>query len=169
MLRPDQLLKALLLVSVLGQCPGHAQQLPTDQAGKDRMTEAGKRQAMAIWAQKGVNLTMKVPVNFPVPLYSANVISTGFSNTTKGSPSANLGIITRDQPATVFSWYQTELRNKGWQLKEASPKLIAKMGKTGELFMLEGNKDINGIKLFCILDKATRGTRIQITWFKNAK
>lgn len=142
-------------------------QLPTDEAGKARLTAANKQQAMNIWAQKGVNLTTRVPVNFPVPLYSTNVTSTGFSNTTKGSPSANLGINTNDQPQAVFNWYQNQLRSQGWKLKEASPKLIAKMGKTGEFFMLEGNKDINGIKLFCMRDQATKGTRVQITWFKN--
>lgn len=167
---------SLILLTALGPMSGQSllggmasAQAPQKTAPKTsaKDVEAAKLQLGTIMAANNMRMTTQVPSNFPVQPYTSNVTQTTFINSTKGSPVANLSICTKDSPETVFQWYQQALKAAGWSLRIASPKLMAKIGSQGQLFMLDAEKEKQGIKLLCILDKATKGTTVTVGWLKN--
>lgn len=129
--------------------------------------EAAKQRLDSIMASENVHMSTQVPSNFPVPTYKSNVTVTTFMNSTKGPPVANLSIITKDSPDTVFQWYQQALKAGGWSLRIPSAKLMAKISSRAQLLMLDASKEQQGVKLTCILDKATNGTTVTVGWVKN--
>ncbi len=139
----------------------------SDPATRERNLQAAKSKYLSIMSTERVNITERIPINFPLPAYNSNVTRTSFINTTKGSPTATAGIITKDAPEAVFKWYQEKLRNAGWSSMAASPKLMEKLGKLGKVYMLDATKDTQAVKLSCTLDPATQGTTVSITWVKN--
>lgn len=139
----------------------------SDPATAAQNLKVAKQKYDSVLAAAHVNITSQIPINFPVPPYTSNVVSTSFINSTKGSPTATVGITTKDPLDTVFQWYQTQLRGAGWTLNIAAPKLIVKLGKQGQFLMLDGEKEKQGIKVFCMLDPVSKGTRVNITWLKN--
>ncbi|MBA4074064.1 MAG: hypothetical protein C0508_03420 [Cyanobacteria bacterium PR.023] len=139
----------------------------SDPATAAQNLKVAKQKYDSVLTAAHVNISPQIPRNFPVPPYTSNIVSTSFINSTKGSPTATVGISTKDSPESVFQWYQTQLRASGWTLTVASPKLTAKLGKEGQFFMLDGAKEKQGIKLFCMLDQVSKGTKINITWLKN--
>ncbi len=142
-----------------------SQQTPPKTSPAD--VEAAKQKLGSIMAASNMRMTTQAPSNFPVQPYKSNVTQTTFINSTKGSPVANLSICTKDSPETVFQWYQQALKAAGWTLRIPSAKLMAKLGSQGQLFMLDAEKEQQGIKLMCILDKATNGTTVTVGWLKN--
>jgi hypothetical protein len=112
----------------------------------------------------GLKLTAGIPVNFPVPKYTSNVINTTFSNSTKGSPTAAANIVTKDEPQKVFDWYQSTMKSDGWNLKVPTAKAMAAYAKSGQFFMLRGSKGKNEVSVFVIKPERQTNTAISISW-----
>ncbi len=158
----------LLLLELATQANALAQDNPkSDPATAAQNLKVAKQKYDSVLTAAHVNISSQIPINFPVPPYTSNVVSTSFINSTKGSPTATVGITTKDSLDSVFQWYQAKLRGAGWTLNIASPKLIDKLGKQGQFLMLDGEKEKQGIKVFCMLDPVSKGTKINITWLKN--
>lgn len=117
----------------------------------------------------GVRYSKEIPINFPIPPYQSNVVSTKFAHSTKGSPTAAVNIITRDQPETVFKWYQNTCRNANWLVSIPTPKLMNKLGKEGRLYMISAQKEKQQLDIFCTRDNTTTGTAISISWSKKKR
>ncbi len=159
------MLTLTLLIGSSGALAQSPQQAAPKTSAKD--VQAAQQQLATVMATNNMRMTTQAPKNFPVQPYPNNVTQTTFINSTKGSPVANLTIWTKDSPEMVFQWYQQTLKAGGWSLRIASPKLMAKIGNQGQLFMLDAEKEKQGIKLLCILDKATKGTTVTVGWMKN--
>lgn len=112
----------------------------------------------------GLKLTAGIPVNFPVPKYTSNVVNTTFSNSTKGSPTAAANIVTRDEPQKVFDWYQSTMKTEGWNLKVPTAKAMAAYAKSGQFFMLRATKGKNEVSVFVIKPEKQTNTAISISW-----
>ncbi|MBP6745505.1 hypothetical protein KA344_09720 [bacterium] len=158
----------LLLLELATTAKALAQDKPkSDPTTAAQNLKVAKQKYESVLTAAHVNISSQIPINFPVPPYTSNVVSTSFINSTKGSPTATVGITTKDPLDTVFQWYQTKLRGAGWTLNVAAPKLIVKLGKQGQFLMLDGEKEKQGIKVFCMLDPISKGTKVNITWLKN--
>lgn len=88
----------------------------------------------------GAHISLKAPTNFPLPVYSSNIISTNFTNTTKGLPMADLTLITKDDGKSVFEWYKTQSANMGWQVRSPKQSAMTTQEKAGRLFILNAIK-----------------------------
>ncbi len=146
-----------------------AQQPPqpqSDPATREKNLQEARAKYNSVLTTAHINIAEKIPINFPVPSYNSNVTSTSFINSTKGSPTATAGVVTKDSPEMVFKWYQDKLRNDGWSSRTAAPKLMDKIGKAGTLFMLEAQKEKQGVKVTCMLDPRTSGTNVSVIWVK---
>jgi len=139
----------------------------SDPQTRAKNEQIAKDKFMSILSNDHINISDRIPSNFPVPTYTSNVVSSSFINSTKGSPNATAGLYTKDDPEVVFKWYQDKLRNAGWSMKVAADKMLQKAGKKGKLFMLDADKEKQGLKLMCFLDTVTHGTKVSITWVKN--
>jgi hypothetical protein len=113
-----------------------------------------------------VHFSKEIPANFPVPKYPRNVTKTSFDNTTKGHPSAAALIVTKDAPQDVFQWYKDYFQRTNWAVKVPTDKGMSQIGKQGQLYMINAEKDNQILAIFCILDKKTNGTKVDISWTK---
>jgi hypothetical protein len=114
-----------------------------------------------------VHLATQIPVNFPIPMYSSNVMTTNFSNSTKGRPTAAAMIITRDQPKDVFQWYVDNCTKSYWSVKIPTPQAMSAITqKQPQFYMFNAKKDNQQIALFCSANKKTTGTLVSISWAK---
>jgi hypothetical protein len=113
----------------------------------------------------GVHFAPAAPTNFPVEIYSSNVTSTNFLNSTKGAAAAGLSIITKDSPTVVFQFYQAALRRGGWVAQIPSPEALAKMGKPGQFYMLRGTKQKQMVNITLQAKGGEAGTYISINWY----
>lgn len=112
----------------------------------------------------GLKLTAGIPTNFPVPKYTSNVLNTTFSNSTKGAPTAAANIVTRDEPQKVFDWYQSTMKNDGWNIKVPTAKAMAAYAKSGQFFMLRATKAKSEVSVFVIKGEKQSNTAISISW-----
>ncbi len=118
------------------------------------------------WAiPAGVHFAASAPTNFPVEIYSSNVTSTSFLNSTKGAPSAGLSIATKDSPAVVFQFYQAALRRGGWFAQIPTAEALAKMGQPGQIYMIRGQKDKQMVNIMLLAKIGEAGTNITINWY----
>jgi len=161
----------ILVVATASNLVAIAQTTPTqpqsDPATREKNLQEARAKYNSVLSTEHINISEKIPINFPVPSYNSNVTSTSFVNSIKGAPTATAGIVTKDSPENVFKWYQDKLRNGGWSFRAAAPKLMDKIGKAGTLFMLEAKKEQQGVKVACLLDPRTRGTNVSVIWVKN--
>lgn len=114
----------------------------------------------------GVRFAKELPLNFPIPPYKSNVEKTSFSHSTKGSPTAAATIITKDSAKTVFEWYQDRCKEAGWRVKIPTSQAMSKIGKEGQMYMIDARKENQQLYVFCISNSGKAGTTISISWSK---
>lgn len=118
------------------------------------------------WAiPASVHFAPAAPTNFPIEVYSSNVTSTSFLNSTKGAASAGLSISTKDSPAVVFQFYQAALRRGGWVAQIPTAEAMAKLGKPGQIYMIRGQKDKQMVNITMLANASAPGTNITINWY----
>lgn len=106
------------------------------------------------------------PSNFPLPVYTSNLVSKNFSHSTKGRPTAGAMLITKDQPKTVFDFYNSACKRANWKVRVPSDKALALLNKTGEMYILTAEQGKQSIYLTCRKDRASNGTSVSISWTK---
>jgi len=116
----------------------------------------------------GLQVSVKAPSNFPLPVYASNIISTNFSNTTKGAPMADLTLLTKDDTKTVFEWYKTQCSNTGWQVRTAKQSAMSAKDKAGRLFILNAIKGEQQGTITVSSNGKHPETVINILWIKHA-
>lgn len=112
----------------------------------------------------GIRLEEKWPLNFAVPKYTSNVVSSHFSNSVKGEPSAAAMLVTTDQPKNVYVWYQDACRTAGWKFSLPTDKALSKMSKHGECYFIDANKEKQHAFICFTANKKPPGTLISISW-----
>lgn len=115
----------------------------------------------------GLHFSKSLPTNFPLPPYPNNVVSTNFSNSTAGQPTAAASIVTKDAAEVVFKWYQDYCRKDNWLIRTPSAKTMQTMGKQGQLFILNAIKGKQEIYLYCTKNPKKALTNVSISWFLN--
>lgn len=113
-----------------------------------------------------IHFSKAIPVNFPIPPYPNNVVRKDFVNSKKGPPTAAVTIVTKDAPKVVYQWYLDSCKQHGWSCKVPTDKAMAATGKLDKLFMIDAQKDNQQVSIYCIADKKTSGTVIDINWRK---
>lgn len=113
----------------------------------------------------GMHYKNEVPDNFPLPSYRKNVTRTTFINSTQGSPTASLTIVTKDNPKEVFEWYQNTCKNNQWQFKTPTPQAMGQMNqRAGEVYLIDARKGEHHIRICCLKPPKESGTTISISW-----
>ncbi len=157
-----------LFISAICAESGLAQsQGPTPQQIKASLAGMSKEQIKAKYmaaAAPNLNFSDKWPVNFPLPKYTKNLVSTRWINSTKGAPTAIATLSTKDSPDVVYKFYLDACNQNGWKTKAPNPKAMA--GSTSNCFMLEGTKENQMIRLLSAPNSKIHGTALSITWFK---
>lgn len=107
-----------------------------------------------------------IPKNFPVPVYTSNVSKTNFIHSTKGNPSASANIITSDDPAKVFKWYQAVCQRDKWKMQVPTDKLRATTKMDSNFYMLDATKQHHRIMIYCYKNPDPRqpGSIVNIAW-----
>lgn len=108
----------------------------------------------------------KIPTNFPLPVYSSNIISSNFTNTTKGLPLADLTLLTRDAPKTVYDWYKSQCAGSGWNVKTPKQSVMSEREKAGQLFIINASKGEQQSSLTISAIKSGE-TTVNIVWMKH--
>ncbi len=146
-----------------GLAQGHTE--PTA-AEKQKIVDAltAKRDSFKI---AGVHHTVKLPSNFPLPVYSSNVFDTNFANSVKGTPVAQAIIMTKDPAKTVFDWYKTQCASSGWQVRTPKESAMSAKEKSGQLFILNALKGEQQGTVMCTSTAKHPNTVISITWMKH--
>lgn len=141
---------------VLAQNPLPTQ--PSVQSGAARPKTGPKKVLIP-----GMHLSKEIPVNFPVPTYPTNVTKKDFVNSTKGSPTAGMSLVTADEIATVFNWYFLYFTREKWAVKTPSAAAMEKLHPTTKLYFLEATREKNLVNLVCT-PNPTGGTLITVNW-----
>ncbi|MFN8553330.1 MAG: hypothetical protein U0103_17790 [Candidatus Obscuribacterales bacterium] len=115
---------------------------------------------------EGAHISLKAPSNFPLPVYSSNIISTNFTNTTKGVPMADLTLITRDDGKGVFEWYKVQCVNMGWQVRTPKQSAMGTQEKAGRLFVLNAIKGQQQGNITVSRSVKHPETVINVVWMK---
>jgi hypothetical protein len=110
-----------------------------------------------------------IPVNFPLPVYSSNVLSTNFTATTKGPPRAKAIILTSDSPSTAINWYQAECRRANWDTRVPNAAAAAKLQKHGPDYMLDAQRGREEVVIECSRPTNQTSTLISINWILKSK
>ncbi|HEY9731737.1 MAG TPA: hypothetical protein V6C89_07485 [Drouetiella sp.] len=161
---------ALTGVSLIFECNSSAfaqSQKPTPEEIKASLAGMSKEQIKAKYmaiAAPNLHFSDKWPVNFPLPKYMNNVVSTRWINTTKGAPSAVASLNTKDSPEMVYKFYLDSCNQNGWKTKAPTAKTM--QGSGGNFFMLEGTKENQMIRLISAPNAKIHGTTLSISWFK---
>ena len=108
------------------------------------------------------------PTNFPVPAYANNLVSKSFTHSTKGKPTAGATLVTKDQPRTVFDFYNSACRRANWKVKVPSAKALTELSTTGEMYMLAAANGKQSMYITCRKHKESGGTFVSISWSKNS-
>lgn len=111
----------------------------------------------------GMHLSKEIPINFPVPTYPTNVSKKDFVNSTKGSPTAGMSLVTADDIATVFNWYFSYFTREKWAVKTPSAAAMEKLHPKTKLYFLEATRERNQINLVCT-PYPKGGTLISVSW-----
>ena len=106
------------------------------------------------------------PTNFPLPVYTSNLVSKSFSHSTKGKPTAGAMLITSDQPKTVFDFYNAACKRTNWNVRVPSAKALAELNKSGEMYILNAVQGKQTIYLTCRRTRENNGTLVSINWTK---
>jgi hypothetical protein len=138
---------------------------PADHAKASQASVQSKRDSVKL--KGGYHLSTKVPTNFPLPVYSSNVLDTCFENSTKGTPTAALNIITKDSANAAFEWYKTQCAATGWQVRMPKESAKSDKEKKGQLFILNAIKGEQRSIIMCSQSTKHPKTVINITWMKH--
>lgn len=142
-------------------------------ASADPKTNKGNRnisRAKALEIAKtpipGTRHSKTIPTNFPVPVYKNNLVKTNFIHSTKGSPSASANLVTKDDPAKVFKWYEAACRRDKWVMRVPTEKLRNTMSGGRQFYMFDATKGPNRIMVYCYKNPDPRmpGTMVNISW-----
>lgn len=114
----------------------------------------------------GTQHSTTIPKNFPVPVYTSNVSKTNFIHSTEGNPSASANIITSDDPAKVFKWYQAVCQRDKWKMQVPTDKLRATTKMDSNFYMLEATRQHHRIMISCYKNPDPRqpGSIVNIAW-----
>lgn len=115
-----------------------------------------------------VSLSEKWPANFPLPVYTSNLVSQSFSNSTQGRPTAGATLTTNDQPRQVFDFYKSACSRANWKLRVPSAKALAELSKNRETYVLTADQGKQSIYLTCTKNRSTNGTLVTISWQKKS-
>ena len=148
-------------VPVAAQGAGGSGSVPPAKAAAARAAADKFRNGFRLPAMR---LSTKIPANFPLPTYPKNVTRTSFMNSTKGSPTAAVTIVTKDAPRDVYAWYQNTCKNQHWSVKVPSSAARAKMAGKSDLYYLDARKEHHQLYIYCIPNPAGDGTTVNITW-----
>lgn len=113
----------------------------------------------------GINLAKTTPSNFPIEIYKSNILSTSFTNSTKGAPSAGLSIKTKDSQDAVLQFYKNSLTRGGWKVQSPNQEALAKITKGKKYNVMRGQKDNQSLFLMIYDNQGEPGTSILINWF----
>lgn len=154
-------LGSLLIACSMNALPASAQKTTSGKNPPvDLLTVRGRRQPQVA----GIVQSEQVPAGFPVAVYSNNVISTYFSQTTsKSTPVTNGTITTRDPAATVFQWYQSLLAHDNWIIDKDAPKVPA--SRQNKMFLLKAKKGHVDLSITCVKPDRAPFAVINITAF----
>lgn len=108
----------------------------------------------------GLRFSQKIPSNFPVPPYTNKVTRKSFVNTTKGSPSASVNIITSDSARTVFKWYQQVLKRDRWKFNIPNKEAL---GANSKMYVMDAVRGYNRVSI-SIYSMTKKSTSISINW-----
>jgi len=165
-------LKRLLLLTIIGLAfapPVVAQEFqpPTPEQLKVIESVNTKEKLLKVINKNyNVGISETWPKNFPLPVYTSNLVSQSFSHSTKGRPNAGATLVTSDQPRQVFDFYKAACQRGGWKLKVPSAKALTELGKTGEMYLLAADQPKQSIYLTCRKNKENNGTTVSISWSK---
>ena len=154
---------AIAVASHRGLAQGHTEPTPAEKQKIDDARTA-KRDSFKI---AGVHHTVKLPSNFPLPVYSSNVFDTNFANSVKGTPVAQAIIMTKDPAKTVFDWYKTQCASSGWQVRTPKQSAMSAKEKSGQLFIMNALKGEQQSTVMCTTTAKHPNTVISITWMKH--
>jgi hypothetical protein len=72
-------------------------------------------------------IVAEIPHNFPsnIPIYPGAQPAQGRGAEIEGSPVSGVQLLSNDDAADVFSFYETELRANGWEITESENSAIA--------------------------------------------
>jgi hypothetical protein len=120
------------------------------------------------WLREKYHMSMSQqwPINFPLPVYTSNVIQTTFSNSTKGQPTAAASLLTRDPPGQVFDFYQSALSRAKWTVRVPSGKARSEMNIGSDLYFLSADQGKQSINLTCESNPKSNVTSVTISWKK---
>ncbi len=124
--------------------------------------------ARVLSSRPNLHFSKGIPVNFPVPAYTSNVVRTNFVNSLKGPPRATASIMTRDRPDQVFQWYLDNCKKTNWILKVPTDQFLQQMRKKVNIYMMTGQKDKEEVQIFCTENKRPAGTTVNIMWTKKS-
>jgi hypothetical protein len=121
------------------------------------------------WLREKFHMSVSAqwPINFPVPVYTSNVVQTTFSNSTQGQPRAAATLLTRDAPKQVFDFYQSALSRANWTLRVPSPKARTDMNIGEDFYFLNADQGKQSIYLTCLFNPKSNITFVTINWQKN--
>lgn len=113
-----------------------------DQAAIDKLRASVKDRSRIEDALQipGLRHTHKLPINFPLPIYTSNVVNKGFTNTTQGAPMAQIVLYTKDDIPTVLSWYKAQCTSAGWNVTTPQEKYQTPKMKSGAMFCIRATK-----------------------------
>jgi hypothetical protein len=141
-----------------------ANQAPKTAAEKAQISQ--KKREELLGKIPGIQFSNSIPVNFPIPPYTSNVIRKNFSNSTKGIPTAAVNIVTSDPARNVYQWYQDVCSKGNWSVKIPSAQGQNQIGKANKLYMLQADKGDQHMSIFCVAQAKSADTIISISWEK---
>lgn len=158
------------LNSPLYRCQPAYAQAPTPNPTQNGSSGAGNNQARS--PKKFVSppfvpnlhFSKEIPINFPVPIYSSNVLNKAFMNTTKGTPQASVSIQSKDSASTAYQWYVDYFKKNSWTLKQPNAKAQAQLSAKNEVYMLEATQGKNFVMLVCSARKDKTQSNILVNW-----
>jgi hypothetical protein len=110
-----------------------------------------------------------IPLNFPIPVYPSNVLTSNFIHTTHGPARAKATIVTTDPPNTAINWYQATCIKDNWVVRLPNAKAQSKLQKNGPDYMLNARKGQQEVVIECIKTKNEQETLISINWILKPK
>ena len=127
--------------------------------------KAAQQKVEQLFTAMGVHVSNQIPVNFPVPPYPSNVTKTVFTNSLKPPQAATALLLTNDPTEKVFQYYWAAAIKAGFKAYVKKPKPArTKKRKADRLYAVKAVKNRQELKIFCLPDDKTRGTKVTMLW-----
>jgi hypothetical protein len=129
-----------------------------------RPPSGGKHSKPYPFKNDAVKSSDQPPANFPVPIYTNNVVSAkyGEATSTDGRHSIVATIKTSDQPATAYQWYQQAVSSSGFEMYKMDPSR-QKLPPNFQLYQIVADKGDQRLHLSCLRMPQMPETVISIT------